>query len=1470
MAKMTLGLDLGTNSIGWALIEQLKDGSWRIIKLGSRIVPMDGAEMSNFKKGLPQTKNAQKRMKKGIRVGNKRYKQRRNKLIYVLQKLDMLPEQIRLSREFDDPLKIQKVNVLPVRKGETQYSAKEFMKLKVKAIHEPVSKQELGKILYRFNQLRGYAGGDDEDQQDELDNVLGIRSDKKFPAQENRIQTFKVLDYSSTEEIKKKKKVFNLKAVDSDQVEWSGTTLIENITIGDSLELKQTIRRNAKTGELTSTEFSIPKKTGWRKKMENLEEALYKYSKEKGRKIYLSEYFLAALNDHEWLRIRDNVILRSRYQEEFDAVWEKQYDTHFKNVSQETIKEIANFLFPGTKESQQKLRQEAIDRGLKHTIRDQIIYFQRPLKDQSHLISDCRFEAGEKAVANSHPLFQEYKIWEQINKLSINRRTQTGLKKDGKPRYKYRERNVSSTFKEFLFEELQEKEKLSFSTVFKKLQQIDDFEENQDFFNGLSSKSELIGNTTRATLKKRLGRFWNLLDLDKVENQIELWDLLYNGKGNEYDSDSDRNKALARYLKNKGIEKDKQFDKVVTAISCIKFPRHYQSISLKAVEKALPLVRAGKYFDHSNFPDEGHNRIIKLLNETTDDPYEKSVQNYLESNESLVLTEGGFINAHALMLLYGQHTAKEIGKKDVLNSYDEIKPLERHSLRNPLVEQMINETLMVVKDIWRIHGRPSEIKVELARELKNSKKERERMHEANEENRKENERVRKRLRELKEELSSGNVEKYKLWKGQRNTSSEYVKKYEATSEVEKMRLWEEQGHVDPYTGKSIPLSALFNKGLYDVDHIIPQSRYFDDSLGNKVVCATVVNKDKGNRTAMEYFDTGSIVCELLPKDEFMDNAVKKFFGNKRKHMLATKIPDNPVERQKKETQYISVRVREELAKMVGSNHVKTSSGGVTHYLRNHWRVTRVFKELLLERFTKYFELKAVKEFDKLSKEGDDAIFTYLDELAEANLPAKNKKELLKAYDKVEKPVSLEDFKKLYLQCHIYYKDNNLIIQGYTKRYDHRHHAMDALLVACTDEKAVKRLNDLNKHLQDWLEKNIDRFGIDLKDDDEDLLENFLQMEDRIRKKVLADIDKFRKIELPWNGFLKEAKTALEEIVVSHKPKDKLLIQYKEEKDEKGKFNKTAEKTIRIRGALHEETIYGLSSGKESYRVPLTKFAGNQFDTAGNIEKITNPFLRETIRDHFENTHKKSSTEAFGAEGILGLNKRLAERTILKNGKVIAKPHPPINSVKVYRKKLKDGKKHEITLQKLDREKSYNNNLYVNTGSNYLFAVLQKDDGSRDYDIISLFEAVELLKDSFNSASDKEAFDKDKMFKEYFEHRNKAQLLFTLKQYDMVYFPDEEEEVLTTFPKFQTLEKWKNPDRLKNIYTVTKFSGKQIYFQNHSMAEVIEKKVELGSQNMLEFYQGRKIIEYSIPIVLDRLGNIIPEGFQHPHVLVNKT
>ncbi|MDD3491350.1 MAG: hypothetical protein PHR62_15855, partial [Paludibacter sp.] len=245
-----------------------------------------------------------------------------------------------------------------------------------------------------------------------------------------------------------------------------------------------------------------------------------------------------------------------------------------------------------------------------------------------------------------------------------------------------------------------------------------------------------------------------------------------------------------------------------------------------------------------------------------------------------------------------------------------------------------------------------------------------------------------------------------------------------------------------------------------------------------------------------------------------------------------------------------------------------------------------------------------------------------------------------------------------------------------------------------------------------------------------------------------------------------------------------------------------------------------------------------------------------IKQHLKDFENKKE-EAFSAEGILALNKKLAEKG---NKKGKPAPHNPISSIKVfYRdpskiKQKKEQEQIEDALQRLDRKKAFNKNLYVATGGNYLFAVMEKD-GKRIFDIITFFDAVNLLKDSFNNATDKNNFNKGLVFKNYFEEKNKATLLFTLKQGDPVYMPINEESITD---KQSTLYEdfWNDKTaRSRNIHYVTKFSGKQIYFIQHNIANPIINKQEFGSQNAYEKVDDLSIKEHCQKLKIDRLGNI---------------
>lgn len=1444
---MKLGLDIGTNSIGWALVDKENK---RIIGMGSRIIPM-GKELSKFEQGQAQTKNAKRRIARGARKLNKRYKQRRNKLIYVLQQLDMLPNHIKLSEPFSDPLKLDRVSILPIEKNQKQYSALDLLELRVKALSQPVSLKELGKIIYLFNQLRGYAGsGIEPEKEDNSDDES--ENDKKN--KESYVAFGKVLSISEPQKVTYKgKEVEKLKiSIETEEGTLEGDTFLDILKVGESLELLVNITESKKNGR--SIFFKLPNKTSWRKKMENLERKLTELSKDLGREIYISEYFLSILKENKWARVRNNVILRSRYQSEFDAIWKEQSKHHtiLNKLPQEKLSEVLHFIFPGSKETQQKYRQEGLDKGLYYVIRNQIIYYQRELKDQSHLISDCRFERGEKAVAKSHPVFQEYKTWEQINKLTINTKIENGFNKKGEKKYKYIDRPLPAAFKEWLFDELQKKKEISFSTIINKLKKEYGLKEGTDFLNGMNPKAKLKGDETKWILQKTIGeQLWDQLGLSDKARQIELWDILYNTRGNEYDLSSDRTSKILNFIKTYAPDIPDR-GQIAIQISKIKFSRSYASLSLKAIENILPLVRCGKHFDR-NLSESLKQKIVRLLNETVEDPFEKAAQEYLENNIDL-LTDGGTINAYAIILVYGRHTAKEYNENERITSYHDIKRLLPGELRNPLVEQLISETLMIVKDIWKNYGKPDEIIVELARELKNNAERRAKIYKTNSENQKINEEIKSRLFELKQEITLNNIEKYKLWLSQENLAEEYIKQYKdpSKSEIEKMKLWQEQGHVSPYTGQPIPLSELFDKAQYDIDHIIPQSRYFDDSLANKVICERSVNLEKGNRTAMEYFEAGSSIPSVFSKENFIDHVNSHFKNSstKRKNLLATKVPEDPVARQMKETQYISVRVKEELNKIVGNENVKTTTGGITDYLRNQWGLTDKFKKILKPRYENVQAMAAELEYEK-----------YVESFEKRKKEYKSKHI---PFDEIK--LSKEEHTKLFNQNYFQKKDNKLIINGWSKRIDHRHHAIDALVIACTEPAHIKRLNDLNKELQSWIDKNRKQFLPDFEGSPSELLEEILSLEESRREAIFNQIHKkFKTIEMPWNGFPETAELEIQKIIVSQKPKDKLLIQ-----SVKNPQTLKEELQIKIRGQLHEGTLYGKSQGIEAYRIPLSKLAGKQFATEKTIKKVTNEYLRSVLEEHLKSYNNKKE-DAFSAEGILDLNKKLAEKRRESEWKRKGQkkkigelaPHTPISSIRIfYRDPSKIRKKKgqdeiEEALQRLERKKAYNKSLYVKTGDNYLFAVMEKD-GERIFDLISFFDAVNLLKEEFNQAPDKGAFNKDQVFKNYFEEKNNAKLLFTLKQGDPVYMPLPKEEVITDPQSVLFHEFWSNKEaRSKNIHYVTKFSKSKIYFIKHDTANPIFKDKEFGSQNAYETINGESIKKRCIKLEIDRLGNVTP-------------
>ncbi|MGA9211324.1 hypothetical protein, partial [Kaistella sp.] len=103
MKKTILGLDLGTNSIGWALVQQdFENKKGEILGMGSRIIPMTQDVMDNFGGGKPtSTQTSERTGYRGVRRLRERFLLRRERLHRVLNILGFLPEHYASQIDFE-------------------------------------------------------------------------------------------------------------------------------------------------------------------------------------------------------------------------------------------------------------------------------------------------------------------------------------------------------------------------------------------------------------------------------------------------------------------------------------------------------------------------------------------------------------------------------------------------------------------------------------------------------------------------------------------------------------------------------------------------------------------------------------------------------------------------------------------------------------------------------------------------------------------------------------------------------------------------------------------------------------------------------------------------------------------------------------------------------------------------------------------------------------------------------------------------------------------------------------------------------------------------------------------------------------------------------------------------------------------------------------------------------------------------
>ena len=356
-------------------------------------------------------------------------------------------------------------------------------------------------------------------------------------------------------------------------------------------------------------------------------------------------------------------------------------------------------------------------------------------------------------------------------------------------------------------------------------------------------------------------------------------------------------------------------------------------------------MRMGKYWNKDKIDGHTLQRIEKLLTGEYDEKIGDRVR-----EKAIHLTEissfKGLPTWLVSYIVYDRHA--ETGGIRHWKTPQDIEhylstEFKQYSLRNPIVEQVITETLRTVKDIWQQYGDFAEIHVELGRDMKNTAERRAQLAKQSAKNEDTNLRLKALLMELQNDPEIESVRPYspsqleilKIYEegvlAAENELPDDIEKISkmnqpTQSELIRYKLWLEQKYRSPYTGEIIPLSKLFTPA-YEIEHVIPQSRYFDNSLSNKVICESEINKLKDNALGYEFIrdHEGEIVQSNFGKrlrvftlGEYEQFVKKNYSRNdkKMKKLLMEDIPDSFIQRQLNDTRYISSEGRTLLSTIV--------------------------------------------------------------------------------------------------------------------------------------------------------------------------------------------------------------------------------------------------------------------------------------------------------------------------------------------------------------------------------------------------------------------------------------------------------------------------------------------------------------------------------------------------------------------------
>ena len=812
-------------------------------------------------------------------------------------------------------------------------------------------------------------------------------------------------------------------------------------------------------------------------------------------------------------------------------------------------------------------------------LRDEVIFMQRPLKSCKHLVSLCEFEKQERVMrvqqddGKGGRQFVERKVkfgpkvapksspLFQLCRIyeAVNNIRLT--RPDGSPR------DITPEERAKIVAHLQSSASLSFAALKKLLK------EKAIIADQLTTKSGLKGNSTRVALAAALqpySQYHHLLDME-LETRMMTVQLTDEETGEVTErevavvTDSYVRQPLYRlwHILYSIEERDAMRRALITQLG---MKEEDLDGGLLDQLYRLDFVKPGYGNKSAKF-------ICKLL---------PQLQQGLGYSEACAAV--GYRHSNS-------PTSEEITERTLL---EKIPLLQRNELRQPLVEKILNQMINLVNALKAEYG-VDEVRVELARELKMSREERERMAEGNRRREKENKAIAEKIQECG--------------------------LFPTKSRIRKYMLWEEAGEQCLYCGQILTLSQCLNGDDMEVEHIIPKSVLYDDSYGNKTCACRRCNKEKGNRTALEYIRAKGWEAEYMERiNGLLDKKAISYSKHQRLRWLKEDIPSDFLERQLRLTQYISRQAMAILQQ--GIRRVSASEGGVTARLRSLWGYDDILHTLNLDRYD------SMGETERVSREGETT--------------------------------------------------EKLRIKDWSKRKDHRHHAIDALVVASTRQGYIQRLNRVSSESEREAMSGEIEVQKATKTDKLSLLERWLTQRPHLSVRAVSD--------------------KVAEILISYRPGKRVVTRGRNiyrKKTADGREVTCVQRGVLVpRGELMEASLYGkiLSQGRERIvkRYPLHALKG----------EVVDPRLRELIAEY--NQEITSKVKAKGSPLYLD-----------------AAEKQEVRSVRCYVDKPSVAKAIPIRFDERGRAITF-----VKSGNNHHLALYRTPQGKLEESIVTFWDAVD--------------------------------------------------------------------------------------------------------------------------------------------------